>query len=90
MSIIKQVTLQKIVAHDFQYDPRICKKRTNLSLLIAACKNFATCPSPQGDLHGVNRPSVRIESGGWRTIRWYSSVVSERRLRHSHKRLAPI
>ena len=23
MSIIKQVTLQKIVAHDFRYDPRI-------------------------------------------------------------------
>ena len=24
MSIIKHVTLQKIVAHDFRYDPRIC------------------------------------------------------------------
>ena len=26
MSIIKQVTLQKIVAHDFRYDPRIYVK----------------------------------------------------------------
>ena len=24
MSIIKHVTLQKIVAHDFRYDPRVC------------------------------------------------------------------
>ena len=24
MSIIKHITLQKIVAHDFRYDPRIC------------------------------------------------------------------
>ena len=27
MSIIKHVTLQKIVAHDFRYDPRILKPR---------------------------------------------------------------
>ena len=24
LSIIKHVTLQKVVAHDFRYDPRIC------------------------------------------------------------------
>ena len=27
MSIIKHVTLQKIVAHDFRYDPRILKEK---------------------------------------------------------------
>ena len=27
MSIIKHVTLQKIVAHDFRYDPRIMKEQ---------------------------------------------------------------
>ena len=31
MSIIKHVTLQKIVAHDFRYDPRKIKLRTLLS-----------------------------------------------------------
>ena len=36
MSIIKHVTLQKIVAHDFRYDPRIYSyiKRTAKSLCI--------------------------------------------------------
>ena len=24
LSIIKHITLQKIVAHDFRYDPRVC------------------------------------------------------------------
>ena len=27
MSIIKHVTLQKIVAHDFRYGPRICDRK---------------------------------------------------------------
>jgi hypothetical protein len=32
LSIIKHVTLHKIVAHDFQYDPRIIKSRPTKTL----------------------------------------------------------
>ena len=35
MSIIKHITLQKIVAHDFRYDPRIlgvCRERRHISI----------------------------------------------------------
>ena len=32
MSIIKHVTLQKIVAHDFRYDPRIYYKEIKVAL----------------------------------------------------------
>ena len=31
MSIIKHVTLQKIVAHDFRYDPRTSRHSANVS-----------------------------------------------------------
>ena len=34
LSIIKHVTLQKIVAHDFRYDPRISVKFDNESHFI--------------------------------------------------------
>ena len=55
MSIIKQVTLQKIVAHDFRYDPR----RTNDygTCLI----NYAVhqCTVPKGTLF----PDTQIHEG---------------------------
>ena len=39
MSIIKHVTLQKIVAHDFRYDPRITKYATEVTLLDSQHKD---------------------------------------------------
>ena len=38
MSIIKHVTLQKIVAHDFRYDPRILQDDTrSLQCQVSTC-----------------------------------------------------
>ena len=42
MSIIKHVTLQKIVAHDFRYDPRIFQTNVQ-SIFISPIR--ATCPA---------------------------------------------
>ena len=42
MSIIKHVTLQKIVAHDFQYDPRNIKAITQLAFISKLTKFTAT------------------------------------------------
>ena len=45
MSIIKQVTLQKTVAHDFRYDPRICNYTAHVTtepirkLLVSFLRN---------------------------------------------------
>ena len=40
MSIIKHVTLQKIVAHDFQYDPRRNKLQATHQLLLPATEEL--------------------------------------------------
>ena len=37
MSIIKPVTLQKIVAHDFQYDPRMFERKAVISTMLLNC-----------------------------------------------------
>ena len=50
MSIVKHVTLQTIVAHDFRYDPRICniapedglesRKRVEHPKIKTSCNNL--------------------------------------------------
>ena len=41
MSIIKHVTLQKIVAHDFRYDPRI--NITQMHHCVMLCYIYVSC-----------------------------------------------
>ena len=40
MSIVKHVTLQKIVAHDFRYDPRNKVQDVNIKIEVALVRFF--------------------------------------------------
>ena len=56
MSIIKHVTLQKIVAHDFRYDPRIYIMRGN--------ETYNTCLRPEaGTCESGNEPKRSVKCG---------------------------
>ena len=52
MSIIKHVPLQKIVAHDFRYDPRI---------IVGLC---ITQPLGSGNEQSLKQPARRIRDAG--------------------------
>ena len=51
MSLIKHVTLQKIVAHDFRYDPRIYKRVVSDEKYYILFVNISTTECPLSNLY---------------------------------------
>ena len=61
LSIIKHVTLQKIVAHDFRYVPRTYKTVNSVYGTIGiVCKNYST----HKYIMWVNCRMLNVTSGG--------------------------
>ena len=80
MSIIKHVTLQKIVAHDFRYDPRI---RRGIHQVKKAWQAGTWCSVTRGFFYSLiilrkicnNLMEVRETANSWKTFTKISDMV---------------